>query len=61
MPLTADNADTVDMIIRKFAMRRFHDRLTRFSLRAMSLGFEARQHPLGFFKRVVRRGLRGRL
>ncbi len=54
-PFVVDDPDTSSLIIRKFAVRRFHNRLERFSLRATSWLFEAQRNPLGFCRRAAKR------
>ncbi|MGD0262148.1 MAG: DUF362 domain-containing protein [Verrucomicrobiota bacterium] len=54
-PFTVDDPETVSLIIRKFALRRFHRRLEKHSERAMNWAAEAWHHPLGFAGRVARR------
>jgi len=57
-PLTSDDPDSTSLIIRKFAIRRFHGKLEKASLRLTTWCFEACHNPLAFFKRLLRRLLR---
>ena len=59
VPLEVDNPETSSLIIRKFAIRRFHHDLEQLSLRATGLAGDARRHPVQFLGRVMRKVFRG--
>jgi uncharacterized protein (DUF362 family) len=57
VPFVMDDPDKNALIMRKFAVRRFHDRLEKLSLRMTGWYFQGRKSPVGFFQRFLRRFL----
>ncbi len=55
VPFAFDPEGSHDLIVAKFAMRRFNRRLQTASLRATNWWHDAKRHPWQFFVRVVRR------